>query len=297
MDAKISMYLGDQFNAGGKENMTIRHCLLHNSGLSPDPVPWYWDPAFGCPNTADPQPREDFSCLASLIYNSLLSEAVNTPPGEAYVYSDIGFIALSFVVGTVATSHDLVSPEDYLPRCRADGLDGQDAVLILCAFESFVRTYLFRYEFSSPSSSFARLIQDLGLSSSRDSNMWMPQTQFLPPKSLWSACAPTLNDTGDGSYTHRRLQGQVADGDCYAMGGIAGHAGVFSTAPDIGRFLSVMLDASGGSDTTTSFLNATTVRYFTKLYNGTQSSRALGWTTNSDEVIILPYVCTMQLSG
>lgn len=114
----------------------------------------------------------------------------------------------------------------------------------------------------------------------------MPHTQYLLAESLWPQCAPTLNDTGDGSYTHKRLQGQVADGDCYAMGGIAGHAGVFSTAPDIGRFLSYMLevlkseDANFGID---KILNKTTLQYFTTIHNSTQSSRALGWSTNSNE--------------
>jgi CubicO group peptidase (beta-lactamase class C family) len=97
--------------------------------------------------------------------------------------------------------------------------------------------------------------------------------------------------TGDGSYTHKRLQGQVADGDCYAMGGIAGHAGVFSTAGDIGHFLRYMLSmsltANKGSSAAQEeldrkdFLNASTVQLFTALHNSSQSSRALGWSINT----------------
>jgi CubicO group peptidase (beta-lactamase class C family) len=136
----------------------------------------------------------------------------------------------------------------------------------------------------------------------------MPTTGFLPAESLWSACAPTLNDTGSGSYTHKRLQGQVADGDCYAMGGIAGHAGVFSTAGDVGKLAQYWLvhtTAESAADLTLTpttgvaapaahprvsgvlpFLNATTVRLFSTAYNLTQSSRALGWSTNTPQVNI-----------
>jgi serine-type D-Ala-D-Ala carboxypeptidase len=87
---------------------------------------------------------------------------------------------------------------------------------------------------------------------------------------------------GEGSYTHRRLQGQVADGNCYAMGGIAGHAGVFSTAPDMSKFLRYMVTTlEGSTKPAKNFLNATTIELFTTIKNVTQSSRAYGWTTNS----------------
>lgn len=88
------------------------------------------------------------------------------------------------------------------------------------------------------------------------------------------------------------------------MGGIAGHAGVFSTARDIGTILAYMLGASleqqrqginggdsGGSGVTPhekddfdSFLNASTVALFTTLVNASQSSRALGWSINTQQV-------------
>ena len=49
-------------------------------------------------------------------------------------------------------------------------------------------------------------------------------TGFLPDQSLWVNIAPTWNDT---EYRHRVVQGQVSDGNSYASGGIAGHAGLF----------------------------------------------------------------------
>ena len=56
---------------------------------------------------------------------------------------------------------------------------------------------------------------------------------FRPEKSLWARCAPTWNDTETGfpgecvvPFRDRVLQGEVSDGNAYAMGGVAGHAGV-----------------------------------------------------------------------
>ncbi|CAM9176715.1 unnamed protein product [Ectocarpus fasciculatus] len=282
LDSRVMEYLGPSFSSGGKADITLRHCLLHNSGLAPDPDPWYWDASFGCRNTPHEQPEEDFSCLGSMIYYSLMSESVLSTPGEEYVYSDLGFITLSFVVGKVALQEGLVGHEEFLPRCRDSRYGEQDAVRMQCAFEAFVRTHVFgRLSSASSQQTLRTAIDTAAGSPGGPRGGWMPHTQYLPPQQLWSSCAPTLNDTGDGSYTHKRLQGQVADGDCYAMGGIAGHAGVFSTAGDIGLFLAYMLTAPESD--AESFINASTIEHFTSIYNVSQSSRALGWTTNSNE--------------
>jgi serine-type D-Ala-D-Ala carboxypeptidase len=98
---------------------------------------------------------------------------------------------------------------------------------------------------------------------------------FLPDESLWGQIMPTWNAT---VYRHRTVQGQVSDENSYAMGGIAGHAGVFSNVPDVMKLVTRLLWAP--ESPTDGFLNATTVKLFTTAYNLTQSSRALGWDTN-----------------
>lgn len=74
------------------------------------------------------------------------------------------------------------------------------------------------------------------------------------------------------------------------MGGICGHAGVFSTAPDISLFLNGYLQRSlensnlnenDNDNNNIFFLNSTTVKLFTTIANISQSSRALGWTINT----------------
>lgn len=80
----------------------------------------------------------------------------------------------------------------------------------------------------------------------------------------------------------------MADGDCYAMGGVAGHAGVFSTVTDLGNFARQYLARTQHTHSSVAasfFLNTTTVALFTSVHNSTQSSRALGWNTNSFEVV------------
>eukprot|EP01032_Pedospumella_encystans_P011506 gene11506-13373_t len=317
LDTVISSVLGDKFNNGGKDNIIVLNCLLHNAGFAPDPVPWYWDPTFGCPNTDDVFPAQDFSCLNSMIYDSFLSETLVTPPGEAFVYSDLSFITLQMVVGTLVLEHKLV-PATEMSTCLSlssrRGTLNPDALAaftapqpqqIVCAFEAFVRTEVFHRAAPDASS-------HTDTNHKSHTQAWMPSTTYLPSESRWPTCMPTLNDTGAGSYTHKRLQGQVADGDCYAMGGIAGHAGVFSTAKDVATLARYLLSkavedtlsatdnatkkAAGAvnvelesseqeivpaSRSTLTFLNATTVKLFSTVYNTSQSSRALGWSTNT----------------
>lgn len=63
----------------------------------------------------------------------------------------------------------------------------------------------------------------------------MSSTLFNPNETLHSRCAATVADSGD------ILQGRVQDLNAGALGGVAGHAGLFGTAPDLGRFCRMLL--------------------------------------------------------
>ena len=68
----------------------------------------------------------------------------------------------------------------------------------------------------------------------------MTHTRYLPPK-LWKAkIAPTEYDDN-----HVMLRGVVHDPTAQRMGGVAGHAGVFSTADDLARFAAALLKGGG----------------------------------------------------
>ena len=98
----------------------------------------------------------------------------------------------------------------------------------------------------------------------------MTDTHFHPADSLRSRIAPT-EVTPPRGYP---LQGVVHDENAYALGGVAGHAGLFSTAADLAVFAQMMLD--GGEYDGVRVIADSTIALFTKRAAGT---RALGWDT------------------
>jgi CubicO group peptidase (beta-lactamase class C family) len=74
------------------------------------------------------------------------------------------------------------------------------------------------------------------------------------------------------------LQGEVHDENAYALGGVAGHAGLFSTAADLSIFAQMMLN--GGEFNGVRIVSDSTVALFTHRAAG---SRALGWDTCDGE--------------
>jgi CubicO group peptidase (beta-lactamase class C family) len=98
----------------------------------------------------------------------------------------------------------------------------------------------------------------------------MTSTFFRPADSLRARIAPTDVNPPRG-YP---LRGEVADENAYALGGIAGHAGLFSTAADISVFAQMMLN--GGEFNGVRIVSDSTIALFTRRTAGT---RALGWDT------------------
>jgi len=107
----------------------------------------------------------------------------------------------------------------------------------------------------------------------------MHDTGFRPDPSLLSSIAPTEIDS---TWRHRLLRGEVHDENAFALGGVAPHAGLFSTAPDLARFAQML--ANGGVLGHRRIVSRETVELFTRraeLPPG--STRALGWDTRSVE--------------
>ncbi len=78
-------------------------------------------------------------------------------------------------------------------------------------------------------------------------------------------------------WRDRILWGEVHDPNASAMGGVAGHAGLFSTADDVMRFARVWLDAWHGRS---KLLPTQTVREFSRRQRAPEGSDwALGWDT------------------
>ncbi len=98
----------------------------------------------------------------------------------------------------------------------------------------------------------------------------MHDTFYRPADSLRYRIAPT-EVTPPRGYP---LQGEVHDENAYALGGIAGHAGLFSTAADLSIFAQMMLN--GGTYDGVHIISDPTVALFTRRTSG---HRALGWDT------------------
>ncbi len=103
----------------------------------------------------------------------------------------------------------------------------------------------------------------------------MKQTGYLPSKELSAKCAPT--EQREGHW----MQGEVHDPRAYALGGIAGHAGLFSTAADIAIYSQMMLhhgslegSKEGGP---TRILSQAAVSTMTRAYTVPGGLRGLGW--------------------
>jgi serine-type D-Ala-D-Ala carboxypeptidase len=101
----------------------------------------------------------------------------------------------------------------------------------------------------------------------------MTHTTFNPAHALKDSIPPTADDR---TFRHRIIQGEVQDENASVLGGIAGHAGLFSSAEDLAIFAHAMLN--GGHP----ILRSSTVELFSRRESAPEgTSRALGWETPS----------------
>jgi beta-N-acetylhexosaminidase len=103
----------------------------------------------------------------------------------------------------------------------------------------------------------------------------MINTTFRPSPAVWSQTAPTEYDA---VWRHRLVQGTVHDENAAVLGGVAGNAGLFSTATDLSIFMQMIMN--GGTYGGTRYLGDTTVALFTRR-SAPGSQRALGWDAKS----------------
>ena len=146
----------------------------------------------------------------------------------------------------------LATPLDYVPDTRYVYSDiGADLLGFIVENVTGQRMDQFLNE---------RLFQPLG----------MTDTHYRPDDSLRYRIAPTELNPPRG-YP---LRGEVHDENAYALGGVAGHAGLFSTAADLSIFAQMMLNK--GEYAGKHIFTDSTVDLFTRR---TAGHRALGWDT------------------
>ncbi|HXZ12812.1 MAG TPA: glycoside hydrolase family 3 N-terminal domain-containing protein [Candidatus Sulfotelmatobacter sp.] len=100
----------------------------------------------------------------------------------------------------------------------------------------------------------------------------MKDSMFNPPRKLRNRIAPTEDDT---TFRKQLVWGEVHDQNAWAMGGVAGQAGMFSTASDVAAFAQMILN--GGIYGHARVLARATISQFTSPQTIGNGSRTLGW--------------------
>ncbi|HZE09059.1 MAG TPA: serine hydrolase [Gemmatimonadaceae bacterium] len=129
-----------------------------------------------------------------------------------------------------------------------------------------------------------RIWQQLGM---RDTGFNPLAPGAIPPDSActagFRADSPLLARIAvteiDTVYRHIHVHGIVHDENACALGGVAGHAGLFSSARDVAVFCQMLLN--GGTYNGVRLIKAATIARWTARQSP-RSSRALGWDTPSD---------------
>ncbi len=112
----------------------------------------------------------------------------------------------------------------------------------------------------------------------------MTETTFNPPKSWVPRIAPTESRDsslrylkGSAPFSTQPLRGDVHDPTAWRMGGVAGHAGLFSSARDLAIYCQMLLDQ--GSFRGKSILAPAAVQAMTSNQSpaGSTSLRGFGW--------------------
>lgn len=198
---KVTKYI-PAFAANGKEEITIKNLLMHNSGL----------PAFKKYYTMYNSPGE--------VLNDIYSSSLVYKTGTKTIYSDLGMITLGKIIEKVTGK-------------RLD---------VFCSEEIF-------------------------------KPLEMNDTYFNPPSLLRYRIAPT---EFDNYWRKRLLIGEVHDETASLLNGVAGHAGLFSTAGDISKVLQMLLQK--GVYNGNRIIDSSTVKSFTSRRS---NGRGLGWDMKS----------------
>ena len=104
----------------------------------------------------------------------------------------------------------------------------------------------------------------------------MRDTRYKPPESLKPRIAPTETEDFRGG----QVWGVVHDETAWALGGVSGNAGLFSSARDLAVFVQMLLN--GGSYGGVQLIKPSTVARWTARQRP-DASRALGWDTPSPQ--------------
>jgi CubicO group peptidase (beta-lactamase class C family) len=175
---------------------------------------------------------------AETVRRETLAQPLKTPPGEKMVYSDLSMISLAFALEHI-----------------------EDKPFVSLVTEEVLRPLGMRDTGYSP---WAKGDRERCVPTSTV-EPWRSDIRRMRLGNLGAARA-----FGDNPAY---IQGEVHDPTAFVLGGVAGHAGVFSTLDDHCRFVQGLMEGR--------VAKPETVELFTKR-NSERSSRALGWDTRTE---------------
>jgi CubicO group peptidase (beta-lactamase class C family) len=248
-----------------------------------------WEKGYGSANWGFGLPPVD--ARATMYDLASLTKAVATSAAAMVLY-DRGKLSLDAPVGRYlpeyrsgdkarVTVRDLLTHRSGLPAGRDLGAarNAADARRLVLATPLTTRPGL-RTEYSDVGADVLGFViekisgerLDRFVSRTIYRRLGLRNTMFLPGRDRRARIAPTENHPPRG-YP---LRGEVHDESAHLLGGVAGHAGLFSTASDLSIFAQMMLN--GGTYNGVRIVSDTAVARFTERGSG---SRALGWDTCS----------------
>jgi len=199
-----------QWLAGARQpahrKMTVQHLLNHMSGL-PAWQPYYRELPISLVGT---------QAAKNLIFNECFAEPTIAEPGEKTIYSDIGYMILGAIVEEAGSATLDVLFAQHVARPL--GLSNTFFVKLLGAAPADKDKTTDNKQIAGPSGS--------------GSKMSDKQRRFAP--------------TEDCPWRGKVVKGEVHDPNAYALGGIAGHAGLFSTAEDLHNFATAICQCYQG---------------------------------------------------
>ena len=188
---------------------------------------------------------------------ALKKEKLRNPAGTRFVYSDIGFI----VLGEIILRTD---------KLRTD----KDSATV---FSDILRLPSIKDLFSDLQ------MNDSGFRSNLSHDFLTRARNRVAPTETIKGQSNYLGAKFEGneSFGSQMLRGRVHDPTAFRMGGVAGHAGLFSTADDLARYCQMLLN--GGTLDGKRVLSPQTIAKMTAPYvvSETGATRGLGWDINS----------------
>lgn len=231
------------------KKVTVEQLLTHTSGYRPD-----FDLG------------EKWGGHAGML-EALKKERLRNPPGTKFVYSDIGFIVLGEIVERISGQKlNTFFNRNIYAKLNEPAYRKQEG-------ESFFSPLIYTH-----GSGNTFRFED-GYDVTEDVVYYTKNKQLVAPTEYVGNQLNYLGSKyeGDDDWAKRVLRGQVHDPTASRMTGIAGHAGLFSTADDLARYCRMML--GGGVIEGSRVLAPATVALMTRprVVSETGNTRGLGW--------------------